>query len=412
MTVTVDYLVLTSGYTGAGADDGHFDSGGFDVTITSSSTVTFQNKTVTFDDGTPTTWTFGQGFSPRSSSASFTSMTACTWRFTGTGTVDSPSSKTSIHKILIENGANIRSDWGFYSRNFELRGRLRVSINYPGVYIDGAGTSEIRITSTGVLECRTTHGGGFSCQSGNASSVLNLYVDGSFEDPGNNERFRNNSGFQFQAGTVNIYATVPIDCTYTMRTGDNVSGNVHKLQQNTTFNRLRVDHHWSRTITFNQNNYDVTFGGEVAFYEAGKPTAWIPGTGSVILAPSSSADINFDGKTIGPLIVSDNAAGTPTLQANVTTPYVHDCGNLIDENGYTVTTTGTDPSPCSTGSRYSVGLVDSDYENSGNWSTSRGGLGNASVPVGTNDVVFDSGSSVNCTMSANRAAASFNVLSG
>ena len=412
MNVTVDYLDLTSGYTGAGADDGHFDSGGFDVTITSSSTVTFQNKTVTFDDGTPTTWTFGQGFSPRSSSASFTSMTACTWRFTGTGTVDSPSSKTSIHKILIENGANIRSDWGFYSRNFELRGRLRVSINYPGVYIDGAGTSEIRITSTGVLECRTTHGGGFSCQSGNASSVLNLYVDGSFEDPGNNERFRNNSGFQFQAGTVNIYATVPIDCTYTMRTGDNVSGNVHKLQQNTTFNRLRVDHHWSRTITFNQNNYDVTFGGEVAFYEAGKPTAWIPGTGSVILAPSSSADINFDGKTIGPLIVSDNAAGTPTLQANVTTPYVHDCGNLIDENGYTVTTTGTDPSPCSTGSRYWVGLVDSDYENSGNWSTSSGGLGNASVPVGTNDVVFDSGSSVNCTMSANRAAASFNVQSG
>ena len=141
MNVTVDYLDLTSGYTGAGADDGHFDSGGFDVTITSSSTVTFQNKTVTFDDGTPTTWTFGQGFSPRSSSASFTSMTACTWRFTGTGTVDSPSSKTSIHKILIENGANIRSDWGFYSRNFELRGRLRVSINYPGVFIDGAGTS-------------------------------------------------------------------------------------------------------------------------------------------------------------------------------------------------------------------------------------------------------------------------------
>ena len=411
MNVTVDYLDLTSGYTGAGADDGHFDSGGFDVTITSSSSVAFQNKTVTFDDGTPTTWTFGQGFSPRSSSASFTSMTACTWRFTGTGTVDSPSSKTSIHKILIENGANIRSDWGFYSRNFELRGRLRVSINYPGVYIDGAGTSEVRITSTGVLECRTTHGGGFSCQSDNASSVLNLYVDGSFDDPGNNERFRNNSGFQFQAGTVNIYATAPIDCTYQMRTVDNVNGNVHKLQQNTTFNRLRVDHHWSRTITFDQNNYDVTFGGEVAFYEAGKPTAWIPGTGSVILAPSGSADINFDGKTIGPLIVSDNAAGTATLQANVTTPYVHDCGNLIDENGYTVTTTGSDPSPCSTGNRFWVGLVDSDYENSGNWSTSSGGSGGASVPVGSNNVVFDSSSSVNCTMSASRSMESLMLTS-
>jgi hypothetical protein len=288
---------------------------------------------------------------------------------------------------------------------------VRVSINGPGVVIDGAGTSEIRITSTGVLECRTTSGGGIGCQSSNANSVLNLYVDGSFDDPGNNERFRNNSGLQIQAGTTNIYATVPIDCTYQMRTGSNHSGNVHKLQQNTTFNRLRVDHHWSQTITFDQNNYDVTFGGEVAFYEAGKPTAWIPGTGSVILAPSGSVDVNFDGKTIGPLIVSDNAAGTATLQANVTTPYVHDCGNLIDENGYTVTTTGSDPSPCSTGNRFWVGLVDSDYENSGNWSTSSGGSGGASVPVGSNNVVFDSSSSVNCTMGASRSMESIMLTS-
>ena len=405
MNVTVDYLDLTSGYTGAGADDGHFDCDGFDVTITSSSHVAFSNKTVTFDDGTATTWTFGQGFNARSSAATFANLTACTWRFTGSGTFDGGYPKTP-HKVLIENGANILSNWGFRASNIELSGRLRAKFNSPFLEVDSGSTHELRINTTGVLEFLHTNGK-LAAGGGNSSSVLNVYIDGSFDGA---NKHNISSGLFLQAGTVNIYATV-VDCTYQMVTNYNYSP-LHKLHQDTTFNGyFRVDHHWSQTITFDQNNNDVTFAGNVIFFESGKPTAWTPGTGSVILAPSGSVDINFDGKTIGPLLFSDNAAGTATLQANVTTPYVHDCANQIDENGYTVTTTGTDPSPCSTGSRYWVGLVDSDYENSGNWSTSSGGLGNASVPVGSNDVVFDSGSSVNCTMAASRSMNSLNFAS-
>lgn len=154
--------------------------------------------------------------------------------------------------------------------------------------------------------------------------------------------------------------------------------------------------------TYNPN---ITFKGDVTF-RVPNGMNYNVGTGTITLQGSSAQSVDFSGQTVEAIVVSDNSANAITLASNFTTPYVHDCANQIDENGYTVTTTGSDPSPCSTGTRYWVGLVDSDYENSGNWSTSSGGLGNASVPVGSNDVVFDSGSSVNCTMSASRSAAS------
>lgn len=404
MSITVATLTLGGGYTGAGADDGHFDCDGFDVTITSSSHVAFSNKTVTFSDGTTTVWTFGQGFNARSSSASFANLTTCTWRFTGSGTFDGHYSK-KVNKVLVENGANVLSNWGFTCTNLEVSGRLRTKVNSPRIDSISSG-SELRLNSTGVIEFTDYRSAVDVFPSSGSSSVVNIYIDGTFDGP---DRYNGSAGLHVQSGTVNIYATAPIDCTYKMMTPNNVSGNVHRLQTATTFNYFVVDHHWSQTITFDQNNYDVTFVGDVTFFESGKPTAWIPGTGSVILAPTSPVDINFDGKTIGPLFYSDNAVSTATLQANVTTPYVHDCANQIDENGYTVTTTGTDPSPCSTGARYWVGLVDTDYENTGNWSASSGGLGNASVPVGTNDVIFDGNGLVNCTMTNNRFANTLDV---
>ena len=159
--------------------------------------------------------------------------------------------------------------------------------------------------------------------------------------------------------------------------------------------------------TYNPN---ITFKGDVTF-RVPNGMNYNVGTGTITLHGSSAQSVDFSGQTVEAIVVSDNSTNAITLSSNFTTPYVHDCANQIDENGYTVTTTGTDPSPCSTGSRYWVGLVDSDYENAGNWSTSSGGLGNASVPVGSNDVVFDSGSSVNCTMAASRSMNSLNFAS-
>ena len=167
------------------------------------------------------------------------------------------------------------------------------------------------------------------------------------------------------------------------------------------------------TLDFATNSTQLTIGTSFFYNSTYTSDNFNINVGSSTLTFGLEEDSTFSprGNTFPPIIISDNAVGTLTLDSNVTTPYVHDCANQLDENGYTVTTTGTDPSPCSTGSRYWVGLVDSDYENSGNWSTSSGGLGNASVPVGTNDVVFDSGSSVNCTMAASRSMNSLNFAS-
>ena len=167
------------------------------------------------------------------------------------------------------------------------------------------------------------------------------------------------------------------------------------------------------TLDFATNSTQLTIGTSFFYNSTYTSDNFNINVGSSTLTFGLEEDSTFSprGNTFPPIIISDNAIGTLTLDSNVTTPYVHDCANQLNENGYTVTTTGTDPSPCSTGSRYWVGLVDSDYENSGNWSTSSGGLGNASVPVATNDVVFDSGSSVNCTMSASRSMNSLNFAS-
>ena len=168
------------------------------------------------------------------------------------------------------------------------------------------------------------------------------------------------------------------------------------------------------TFDFSTNSTQLTV--QEGFYYSGTRTTdnfdVIVGSSALTFALTEDSTFSPRGNTFPPIIIGDNAAGTLTLDSNVTTPYVHDCGNHVDENGYTVTTTGTDPSPCSTGARYWVGLVDTDYENTGNWSTSSGGLGNASVPVGTNDVILDSGSSTNCIMTASRSVASFDAQSG
>ena len=73
---------------------------------------------------------------------------------------------------------------------------------------------------------------------------------------------------------------------------------------------------------------------------------WNAGTGTITLDNTAAQAIDFDGQTVEAVIVSDASAGAITLGANFTTPYVHDCNSLIDLNGFTITETGTDPSPC------------------------------------------------------------------
>jgi len=92
----------------------------------------------------------------------------------------------------------------------------------------------------------------------------------------------------------------------------------------------------------NSGNHNITFKGDVSIPDV----SYTSGTGTITLDNTAAQAINFNGQTVEPVIVSNASTGAITLGANFTTLYVHDCNNLIDLNGFTITETGTDPSPC------------------------------------------------------------------
>ena len=96
--------------------------------------------------------------------------------------------------------------------------------------------------------------------------------------------------------------------------------------------------------TYNPN---ITFKGDVTF-RVPNGMNYNVGTGTITLDNTAAQAINFNGQTVEAVVVSDASTGTITLGATFTTPYVHDCDSLIDLNGFTITETGTDPSPCGT----------------------------------------------------------------
>ena len=93
------------------------------------------------------------------------------------------------------------------------------------------------------------------------------------------------------------------------------------------------------------NDTSFAVSGDVQFSNLGT-LDWQVGTGTITLNGTGSQAVNFAGDSVNAIVVSDAASGPITLGANFTTPYVHDCNNLIDLNGFTITKTGTDPSPC------------------------------------------------------------------
>jgi len=92
------------------------------------------------------------------------------------------------------------------------------------------------------------------------------------------------------------------------------------------------------------HNPSITLKGDLTCTTSN--VVWSAGTGTITLDNTAAQAIDFNGETVEAVIVSDASTGAITLGANFTTPYVHDCNNLIDLNGYTITETGTDPSPC------------------------------------------------------------------
>ena len=101
-------------------------------------------------------------------------------------------------------------------------------------------------------------------------------------------------------------------------------------------------------VTFDTatNNTSFEVSGDVTFQNLGT-LDWQVGSGTITLDGTAAQAVDFSGDTVNPIIVANTAVGPITLGSSFTTGYVHDCDSLIDLNGFTITETGTDPSPCS-----------------------------------------------------------------
>jgi hypothetical protein len=172
--------------------------------------------------------------------------------------------------------------------------------------------------------------------------------------------FRGNSNCDLRLGSNVTFsiATVEFECYRLTLHGDFVADNDVLIDRWTTTSdqftfagnnifsvggNLTVSSNQGGSWNHTSKNVFYTIKGDVVY--SGSMT-WNAGNGSITFDNTSAQSVDFNGETIEAVIVSDLSTSTITLGANFTTPYVHDCNNLIDLNGFTITETGTDPSPC------------------------------------------------------------------
>lgn len=291
------------------------------------------NESVNLGSGT---WTVGGTYLVGGQSNLTASL--ATLVMTGTGVGYKPNSQ-SLGTLIIDTGANVTgvhdqtSSWRI-ANSLDVRGTFSINDSRPCIIADGG---ELKVSGSFVYAsggaglisldkyAKITEYTGtigvnlkFICDKA-SSAVYQSLLPGTY---GGNVTFSigryTNQELQLPAGSYVF------------------NGNVSLVYQ-----------YGSPTLTVNNstNNPSITFGGNVTLTD---PYAfWSAGTGTITLDNTAAQAVNFNGQTVEPVIVSDASTGAITLGANFTTPYVHDCNSLINLNGFTITETGTDPSPCS-----------------------------------------------------------------
>ena len=240
-------------------------------------------------------------------------------------------------------------------------GGASVPVNGDFVYFDSNGSGDCNITANAALEQldSTNYTGTITVNSG---VTLNQQAGGPNDFLiGVNATFTGAGTYQCQGMNVKPNGTFSINRVLIDRSGNLYPG---------VYDVATFDFHPAAARTLIVTAGDYTFTGDVSIgstqnatwsNSAGNPNItfkgdvtlnstygfWSAGTGTITLDNTAAQAINFNGQTVEAVVVSDASTGAITLGANFTTPYVHDCDSLINLNGFTITETGTDPSPCS-----------------------------------------------------------------
>ena len=330
-TVDANIDVLSITYTSYA---GTFEASTYNINVAGS--VSASGSTTIFDLGS-SSWTVGGAWNLRFISASSTEGTS-TLRMTSTTLVGWlwKVSGGNFYSITLAPNAQVYQARNLYiTGSFVLEsGATWVAGGYSPAIKNNAsltlGANSSITTTTGRLEL---HPEGTGVHTGNATASI-----GNFTTKNQN---------------VGTLTTIPI-ATYTgtFDLGQNAAsfGTTWRFEGNTVIEgdvSTSMGKATNETIDTATNNVSLTLKGDVDITPSQGTITWSAGNGTIIFDNSGSQSVNFNGQTVEAIVVSDASTGAITLGDNFTTPYVHDCDSLIDLNGFTITETGTDPSPCS-----------------------------------------------------------------
>lgn len=338
VNVNVDVLSITfSSYAGA------FDTAGFNVALGSGGLVVGSGLS-SFDAGSGT-WTIS-GNVDVSAAASLPSATymnvvtagSFTWTCIG-------SSDIIVGDLTVASGDTLTcSSGGAWPGpgipcTWVIAGTLHNSSPQQIGIGGGNGVITLEVQSTGVMSGSSQ---GYRIN-GSTTLGFDITVDGQITKSLEARKNYNSSEIADFSGVGSITGT-----TTFVRFGGTGGYPITLGSSVPTLSRLVLTDSYGGTgvVDAATNSPNLTVTGDFLIQPA-TSIGWSAGTGTITLDNTAAQAIDFNGETVEAIVVSDASTGAITLGANFTTPYVHDCNSLIDLNGYTITETGTDPSPCS-----------------------------------------------------------------
>jgi len=337
VNVNINVLSITlSSYVGA------FDTAGFDVALGAGGLVVGSGLS-SFDAGSGT-WTISGNVdvSAATSLPSATYMnvvTAGSFTWTALG-----SSDIIVGDLTVSSGDTLTCSSGgawlgpAAPCTWIIAGTLHNTAPQDITIGSGSGLITLTVQSTGVMSGITK---GYVINAG-TNLGFDVTVDGQITKDLTVRKNYNPGEIGDFSGTGSITGTT----TFT-RYGGSGGDPITLGSSVPTFNHLVLNDSFGGTgvVDAATNSPNLTVTGDFLI----QPTTsfgWSAGTGTITLDNTAAQAIDFDGQTVEAVIVSNASTGAITLGANFTTPYVHDCNNLINLNGFTITETGTDPSPC------------------------------------------------------------------
>jgi len=319
--VSIASLTATAGYTGANANDGHFDDTTNDHNITVSGSVTLDNKQVSMGNGT---WTVSGDFDNKDVS-SF-NENGSTLVMDGASATLLSDNSSDLNHLTISGNVTLSSASG----DADVRGILRVSgtlVVNDRLFVRNSGdANDVQVEESGLIT---------GSDELTAQSISQM--DGTI----------NVDSLELQsfAGDISIVPAQYDAATVTIRgphsSNDRSVGFTGTGDITITNDLVVLSERAGQTLTVDNSTYNNSWivQGDVTFQEVAGTLAWTKGTGSILLSGTANQSVNFLAKAVEDLIVN-KTGGTVTFTDGFTSDSFDLQDGTVDFNGQSITSSG------------------------------------------------------------------------